>query len=801
MTIELTAARLDLRDVVVAFGGVRAVDGVTFAVEPGEVIGLLGPNGSGKTTLLNAISGQLQPTSGHVVLDDRDLADWFPEDRALLGVVRSFQDARLFPELTVEDVLLVAEDARRPSGTLSTALQLPNARRREAEKRAAVADSLANFGLLPYRRHRISELSTGTRRVVDLACIAASGPRLLLLDEPTAGIAQREAEAFGPLLRRLQQVTQATIVLVEHDVPLAADLCDRLVVLEAGKVVSIGPTQQVLSDPAAIEAYLGAPPEALERSGRKTQTRRDRGDKPSIREAAVAAAVKARAAAAETKQRIRARRYGWWPIIVLALVMATAPAEQGSITVGLDDLEKHFHVGDFAFGALPFAMSFVGIFWRFLVGRLADRMVRVKLLAILIFAYAVLMGAQSLALSFAMLVGFRVLLSFTESIEPPTQSLIGDYYPVEERGRRFAIFDLVTGIVGGLLPLALTGIFLSLIGWRAVFLIWAPFGLLCAWLMRKQPEPERGTHDAEFERELEEMTERLSQTELPAGEASPHALVASLADGDASRAEAIETDYTEKSLWDVVKIVWKIRSWAIVVVSWTLCQVFLNGFMWFGPTYFKRNFHLSDSQVGPLVAGIGLGALPGVVLGGYIADWLLRRGVVNARVWVLSISLTVGPITFVPALLINSLWVAFPFFILAGFFLSLPTATNDAIMTDVIVPELRGSSAAAKGALQAWANIGPAIVGGISYLAYHHGMTKAVSLKIGLLSMVPLYLIGGLLSLFALRYYPGDLAFVVAHARAKRLSGEMPDQEEPDVEVPVDPDIPEQPGPGAPPDS
>ena len=94
---------------------------------------MLGPNGSGKTTLLNAISGQLQPTAGHVVLDDRDLADWYPEDRALLGVVRSFQDARLFPELTVEDVLLVAEDARRPSGTLSTALQLPMARRREAE--------------------------------------------------------------------------------------------------------------------------------------------------------------------------------------------------------------------------------------------------------------------------------------------------------------------------------------------------------------------------------------------------------------------------------------------------------------------------------------------------------------------------------------------------------------------------------------------------------------------------------------------------------------------------------------------
>jgi MFS family permease len=170
------------------------------------------------------------------------------------------------------------------------------------------------------------------------------------------------------------------------------------------------------------------------------------------------------------------------------------------------------------------------------------------------------------------------------------------------------------------------------------------------------------------------------------------------------------------------------------------------------------------------------------LLGGYLADWLLRRGVINARVWVLAVSLILGPLTFVPALLINSLWAAVPFFTIAGFLLSLPTPVNDAIMTDVIVPELRGRSAAAKGAVQAWANIGPALVGGISYLVVHNGSSTAMGLKIGLLSMVPLYLIGGLLSLFALRYYPGDLAFVVAHARAKRIAGEMPDQLDPSLD-------------------
>ena len=118
--------------------------------------------------------------------------------------------------------------------------------------------------------------------------------------------------------------------------------------------------------------------------------------------------------------------------------MATAPAEAGSITVGIDSLKHHFHVSDFAIGALPTVMSLVGIFWRFLVGYFADRMRRMRLLAMLILAYAVVMGAQALAVSFAMLIAFRVLLSFTESIEPPVQSLMGDYYPVEERGRRFA---------------------------------------------------------------------------------------------------------------------------------------------------------------------------------------------------------------------------------------------------------------------------------------------------------------------------------------------------------------------------
>lgn len=261
------AAALDLRGVVVAFGGIQAVAGAGFSARPSEVVGIIGPNGSGKTTLLDAVSGQVRPSEGQVLLDGQDLVDWLPEDRARLGLVRSFQDCRLYPELAVEDALLVAEDARRPTRVLATTFGLPWARRAEREKRETVNGLLAGFGLERFRHHTIAELSTGTRRVVDLAAIASARPRLLLLDEPTSGIAQREAEAFGLLLRRLHQLTAATILIVEHDVPLTFSLCDRMVVMEAGRVVSSGTPEEVRRDPAAIEAYLGASEEALARSG------------------------------------------------------------------------------------------------------------------------------------------------------------------------------------------------------------------------------------------------------------------------------------------------------------------------------------------------------------------------------------------------------------------------------------------------------------------------------------------------------------------------------------------------------
>jgi ABC-type branched-subunit amino acid transport system ATPase component len=269
--------RLEIEDLVVAFGGVRAVDHVDLVAEPGSIVGLIGPNGSGKTTILDAVSGLVTPASGRVRAGGEDIGDYLPEERISIGLVRSFQDCQLFPELSVQDTLMLCEDARRSVGVVSSTLQMPWARRAERDKRLAVSSVIDAFGLGRFRDHRTAQLSTGTRRVVDLASVVLAAPRLLLLDEPTAGIAQREAEAFIPLLRRLHEVADTTIVLVEHDVPLVFELCSEVVVMETGRVVSSGPPEQVRRDPRALAAYLGASEEALLVSG-PTGTRAPTGD-------------------------------------------------------------------------------------------------------------------------------------------------------------------------------------------------------------------------------------------------------------------------------------------------------------------------------------------------------------------------------------------------------------------------------------------------------------------------------------------------------------------------------------------
>jgi ABC-type branched-subunit amino acid transport system ATPase component len=241
-------------------------------VGPGEIVGLIGPNGAGKTTLINVISGVLRPESGSVRLFGWEVADLPPEFRTAFGLARTFQDARLFGGLTVVETVQVAMTYRRRVGMLSAMVAAPWARATEATSRRDAEEVVERFGLTPWADALTSELSTGTRRICDLATQVAAEPKVLVLDEPTAGVAQREAEAFGPLLRRIRDELDCSVLIVEHDMPLLMGVCDRVYAMEAGKVVAEGTPQQIRQDPLVIASYLGSKDAAVQRSGRTSST-------------------------------------------------------------------------------------------------------------------------------------------------------------------------------------------------------------------------------------------------------------------------------------------------------------------------------------------------------------------------------------------------------------------------------------------------------------------------------------------------------------------------------------------------
>ena len=259
---------LGCRDLVKRFGGITAVDHVDLEVRQGEIVGLIGHNGAGKTTLMDCVSGFLVVDGGRVILRGVDVTDWPPHQRSKGAMGRSFQDALLFPTLTVFETIAVAYERHLASRDMfAAALQLPASYESELEVADVVADLIDLMGLGAYRQKLTGELSTGTRRIVDLACILAQDPKVLLLDEPSGGVAQKETEALGPLLRRVQERTGCSILIIEHDMPLLSGLCDRLVALELGGVIAEGTPRDVLNHPAVIASYLGTDEKAIARSG------------------------------------------------------------------------------------------------------------------------------------------------------------------------------------------------------------------------------------------------------------------------------------------------------------------------------------------------------------------------------------------------------------------------------------------------------------------------------------------------------------------------------------------------------
>jgi ABC-type branched-subunit amino acid transport system ATPase component/branched-subunit amino acid ABC-type transport system permease component len=261
------ALPLVVEDVSFRFGGIAALSGAAIEVRAGEIVGLIGPNGAGKTTLMNIISGVLRPNQGSVEVFGHEVARRSPENRARYGLARSFQDASLFAGLTVTETVQVATSGRVKTHLLPAMVGAPWVRSAERSSRQRALEIVEVFGLGPWADTLTSELSTGMRRICDLAAQVATEPRLLLLDEPTAGVAQREAEAFAPLVRRIRNDLDCAILIIEHDMPMLMGLCDRVYAMDAGSVISEGTPAEVREDPLVIASYLGTNTIAISRSG------------------------------------------------------------------------------------------------------------------------------------------------------------------------------------------------------------------------------------------------------------------------------------------------------------------------------------------------------------------------------------------------------------------------------------------------------------------------------------------------------------------------------------------------------